>query len=798
MYSTRSWNAYKIHLRRKHNNFGNNNDVFETAELNNLSYDDNEMELIHEVDPNEELVLNESSVNHKRSYIMLLAKYFLSLETEHKVSKLSIDSIAFATKNLMASICQSSAEKVSEILRKLGKTEEETSEIVGKLLTDLSTDTLVTADRFLTNYSRESVYRKLCRLISPEPVLLGFKNMKVKGKLKRNRVFGYIVPLKQMLEALLNLPEIWYYFTNPVFSNDGIHRDVNDGNYVQSHTLSADPQNFLKLSLYYDDVEFQNPLRSSQKYKMALFYFQILNIPVQFRSKLTCVFLYGMCNSKDLSKFGLNNFLRNFTQTVNQLATDGLEVTVNGVQRVIKGTLLYAIADNPAAALLGGFKASSSFSQKPCRRCMADQTSMREKFLDKDFTLRTMEAYKEQCETINNAELSKEARAFWSKKYGVTKMSALCSISDFPVTSNLVMDPMHLIAEGVACHLLALFLHRCIIEYRFFTLDWLNTKIMEYPFGKVEKGHLPEVITKNQIVTDVHIKQKAVAMLSLLFCLPHILGEVFQNGDDHYRHLICLVKITQIAFSPYSTSETHAELQNLIQSLGTEWSRLYPLSRTRPKLHYLCHLVEQMKMFSSLHGVSCLRHESKHFWFKDARIKNYKNLGVTLTNKHQMYLCHKMLDIHGAPARNFVYAGDEISEGNTVVISRESEEVYQVLTQKFGVQNSFTIYEVPSVTVNGTEYITGCVLVINVDSLGHPTFGEVENIFVKDEIKYFVVNKLEAACYLWQYHSYEVERTNVFKLLAWSELKNVFPLKLHKRNDKKLVMNRYSQYTGPY
>ena len=53
----------------------------------------------------------------------------------------------------------------------------------------------------------------------------------------------------------------------------------------------------------------------SQKYKLAMFYFQVLNIPVQFRSKLQTIFLYGICRSKHLTKFGLNNFIKNFTDS---------------------------------------------------------------------------------------------------------------------------------------------------------------------------------------------------------------------------------------------------------------------------------------------------------------------------------------------------------------------------------------------------------------------------------------------------------------------------------------------------
>ena len=43
---------------------------------------------------------------------------------------------------------------------------------------------------------------------------------------------------------------------------------------------------------------------------------------------------------------------------------------------------------------------------------------------------------------------------------------------------------------------------------------------------KCDKGHIPELITRKQLVIDVHVKQKVVAMLTLLFTLSHILGKI--------------------------------------------------------------------------------------------------------------------------------------------------------------------------------------------------------------------------------------------------------------------------------
>ena len=114
-------------------------------------------------------------------------------------------------------------------------------------------------------------------------------------------------------------------------SNDGIHQDINDCKYVKSHRFQEDPTNFLNITLYYDDVEIQNPLRSSQKYKLSMVYFQLLNIPVQFRSKLSSISLLAVCRSKNLQKFGVKNILQDLIETINVLGTSGLNLQINGI-----------------------------------------------------------------------------------------------------------------------------------------------------------------------------------------------------------------------------------------------------------------------------------------------------------------------------------------------------------------------------------------------------------------------------------------------------------------------------------
>ena len=130
-----------------------------------------------------------------------------------------------------------------------------------------------------------------------------------------------------------------------------------------------------------------------------------------------------------------------------------------------------------------------------------------------------------------------------------------------------------------------------------------------------------------------------------------------------------------MCFSPYAT----AELEHLIEIFGTRYRILYPLAQVRPKLYFLTHLVEHIPKFGSIHGVNCLCSEGKHSWFKDMHTKNFKNLPMSLSTKHQLYMSNLMMNTFGGPTENFLYRGDEVGEGGVTLISHFNREVYKLL-----------------------------------------------------------------------------------------------------------------------
>ena len=99
MYSTKSASAYKIHLRRHHLEFlkdiefGTVINVRDQSEYSSSSDDEVFIEEEYQT-----IALPDDGHVHKKSFTMLLAKYFLSSENDHRVTKFSLDNIAISTR----------------------------------------------------------------------------------------------------------------------------------------------------------------------------------------------------------------------------------------------------------------------------------------------------------------------------------------------------------------------------------------------------------------------------------------------------------------------------------------------------------------------------------------------------------------------------------------------------------------------------------------------------------------------------------------------------------------------------
>ena len=116
-----------------------------------------------------------------------------------------------------------------------------------------------------------------------------------------------------------------------------------------------------------DDVCLVNSLGvRATKHKFTMAYFTIGDIPPEYRSKLSAIFLVTVAKADFVKRYGLHDVLGDFVRGLDKLNTMGIRVPNLGL---VKGRLLFTMNDNPTAALLSDMKQSASFSHNVCRTC---------------------------------------------------------------------------------------------------------------------------------------------------------------------------------------------------------------------------------------------------------------------------------------------------------------------------------------------------------------------------------------------------------------------------------------------
>ena len=217
----------------------------------------------------------------------------------------------------------------------------------------------------------------------------------------------------------------------------------------------------------------------------------------------------------------------------------------------------------PAAQWLAGFKEGVSFATRPCRHCNVQYNDMKKHTNARSLAMRTVEEHTQRCDAIEDQNLTKTAKKYWSKTLGINSRSPLSPIKHFGLTKCLVQDPVHLMLEGIVPYEMALFLNNAICTRSIFSRTWLNNKIASYPYSYLEKTK-PEPLQKHHLLIDVKVKQTSAAMLVLCSTLPFILGQFIPDGDAPWQCLLTLLQILYICVSPIVSLDTATELEHLI------------------------------------------------------------------------------------------------------------------------------------------------------------------------------------------------------------------------------------------
>jgi len=549
------------------------------------------------------------------------AAFLLKLEVKHNVSQSGIADIMESVNTLFASKMHHENETAQSTVTSRSTPDNWGTDVTSHMFSSLD-----------TQFKRNKFFESNFDLIMPIAVKKGEKivTKKVNRKQKLVKVDVNVdvdvVPFLKQLESLLSMPEVVEILNTESDEPDFV-QNVAQGAYVSNHELLLQHRHALLFSTYNDDYEVVNPIGSHRKkHKQCIFYWQLLNIPPEYQSKLSSMQLLACAKSADVKKFGLQQLLSDFNTGLKKLH-DGVQLKINGSSRLHHGLLVCVLGDTLAAQALGGFKEGVGTANRPCRTCEVSSKDMAKIRTSDNFVLRDEREHRDRVEMLS--QLTEKTRNYWSREWGINKTSVFSEIPSFCLMKCFLHDPMHILLEGVDKLAVKWLLYRLILMPGFphyLTLAELNAAILNYPYMNTDALDKPKVIERSELLPDSSLTQSAASMRVLLFALPFLIGHYIADDNEHWMILIRLLQINILCFSPIVSYKTVCSLHILIAAFNSSFVELYPSAPFIPKMHYMTHLPDQLRLFGPLRHHSCTRFEAKHGFIKNKKWRNFKAL----------------------------------------------------------------------------------------------------------------------------------------------------------------------------
>ena len=534
--------------------------------------------------------------------------------------------------------------------------------------------------------------------------------------------------------------------------NDDI-KDFCDGDRYKNHPLFTKDNNALQIISHFDEVEVVNPLGSHVKrHKLGIVVFTLGNISPQLRSQLKLINLTIVATVPVIEKYGLDKVLEPYIKDLNILSTTGITVSISGEQRTFKGALLTFLADNLASNELGGFKKSFSFAFRSCRTCMVTKDSLGSSFVSNKFELRTSSKHQKQLE-----EITGPAASFYSSAYGINRRSSLLDIEFFNIfEGGLPHDAMHDILEGIAPLEIKLLLSHCFTNH-FITLQTFNDRLLNFNFGYTIADKPIPILSRIFQSQEKSIRASASQMSVLIQVLPFLIGDKIPEDNNNWLCFLLLRRIIEIILSPVLT-ETHcSSLKLLIEEHHSKFVSIYGCGSLIPKMHFLVHYPEQIRLLGPLVHTWTMRYEAKLNFFKQSsRLSNFKNIAYSVATSHQRWICYQRAS--GSLVERACEYGPLKPGTTTLSLDEETGDVQQEMLKILPeIDIKALVFRPTWIHKDGVLYKNNnAYLVIGSDGLD-PLFGRLDELLVIGNNAVFMVTKCNVLYFDSHYHAYVIK-----------------------------------------
>lgn len=630
---------------------------------------------------------------------------------------------------------------------------------------------------FNSKYKREQYFKD--HIVEPVDVPLGIRMDQIWNKEKHiyeqgpvSSRFSYIPILKTLKFLLCNssFRNLLKQQTN-VNSTNALTEFCHGTSYRNSVFFNINEDAF-QLQLYFDEFETVNPLGSKTGgHKLGAIYMTVRNLPSQFNSALQNIHLVALFYSDDIKKFGINSVLDIIVKDLKMLETVGIYDDIS--QKHYKGTLVSLSHDNLGGNQLFGMVESFSATYY-CRICLSEKTLAQRMNVQDDKLLRNNDLYEQHCNLLQSSESA-------SHIFGIKCRSLLNNLNNFKLCENPSVDIMHDLLEGVVQLEIKAYL-KFLISEKVVTINELNQRIQSFNYGINERANRPSPICLDKL--GHAIGQRAAQTLCLIKYLPLILSDkivaVPNVNKGKYKVLQLLLQIINIVFCPINTIGMVSRLKHLIEEHHALYQFEYDANLV-PKHHMMTHYPDLILKMGPLIGLSSMRFEAKHGYFKNLihSLKNYRSICKTLSFRHQEHMWHKWQNINISFSP--VYGKCNTINFNNKTYANELHDFLKITSNN---ETTSEISVTNSVNILGVSFQKQQFITDKRDALDYPVFSEIIEICVINDNIHLVCKPWFTREYNKIYQAYIIENCNgsnsSFRIIDFKTITHNVSYDMHK------------------
>lgn len=674
-----------------------------------------------------------------------VSQYVARLYSYSDITKRRINDMLSETSNVLKQVMSSVGNEIYSHL--------ETSNVDSSIISGVKNVVeahLEQLKRIRSDHNNLKDFEKMGSLILPESYLLGerseFKNVNGKQVQKYVPVVAQFISARKVLKKFFEMPHMLdntLDYIKSVNSKHNIMMNFIQGKFWKEKSASYINKTVFPLFMFFDDYENNNPLGSHKGIsKTGAVYLTVPCLPPEYQSKLENIFLFVLFNSLDRQSFTNKMIFTKVVEELNYLQSEGIIVDHPSGPRKIYFVLSLLLGDNLGLHSLLGF-CESFRANYFCRFCLTHKNDITKVLDESNCVLRNVFNYDSLLKLKD------------PKASGIVHCCVFHEIYGFHATTNLAIDVMHDIFEGICRYDIALILRYYIYKKKYFTLAELNNRINSLFYGDDNK---PAEISESALKNNCIIMSSA-EMATLITHLHLIIGNQVPKDDEHWRLLTLLKTIVDIATSTVIHVQTHILLRLTIHEYLELLNSLFP-NCMKPKHHFLIHYPRIMESVGPLWKISCIRYEGKH---RESKIisrvsTNRINVNKTIAVRHQLIQNYRFL------YDNEPYAPFTAGPGTVMRIQyvQDYHRFASTLSIKFGEQVTVANW----LLIKGSKLKNGRIIVLF--SEDGPKFHCVQTLILTGNDDFLVLTVKLTDCYMDEHlQSYEIISEDCY---SWSLL----------------------------